>query len=84
MQGKCWFLHGAKVAKLDETSISYHNSTRNILISGNEINDAFSWIRSWINSLPAIPAIKIKATKNGTVTNRKGETLLINFFILMG
>lgn len=52
-------------------------------MSGSEMNEAFTWMRSWITPLSAWPATKIKPTKKGMVSNKNGEMLPINFFIFI-
>lgn len=58
-----------------------HSNALKTWISGNEMNDAFNWMRSWVTALCGCVATIIKPTKNGMTSSRKGEMLLVNFFI---
>lgn len=70
----------AKVIKL----VDYrHNSTLKIPVSDKEINEAFRWIRSSITSWPVCPETPSKITTIGITSNKKGEMLLLIFFIFL-
>jgi len=73
-----WLRMHAKVSKLPHYR---HSKALKTCTSGSEIKDAFNWMRSWTISLPAWPATNAMTTKNGMISNRKGEMLPIDFFI---